>query len=538
MRKAYRALLLGSWLGLSAAVSCNDAPAPPGLGPAPEVTPAAAVLKRLTKSQYARAIHDLVGDVAVPIALEPDAASDGFLVVGASKTSISALGVDRYEAAAYDIAAQALKPGAIRDRLVPCHPAGTVDDACARAFVTGFGRRAFRRPLTGGEVDRYTAIAGKAAATLGDFHHGLEFALAGMLQSPMFLFRVELGEPDGGRLRYSGWEMATRLSFFLWNTTPDDELLAAAERGELTDPAGLQRAIDRMLASDKLRDGVRNFFLERLGLYQLGDLVKDSKVFPEMSADLGPDAREETLRMLADLAIDRDADVREMMTTRRTFLNRRLAALYGVPAPAIDGFAAALLPPDGERRGLLGQASILAEYAHSTSSSSTLRGKFMRTVLLCATIPPPPVNVNTALPEPSDKLPTLRDRMQNHMINPLCASCHTFLDPIGLGLERFDGIGKYRLTEHGVAIDPSGVLDKAPFADARGLGAAIANHPEFARCFARHLYRYAVGRKEIDGEEDLLAWFNDALAADGFRMVPLMRRIALSDGFRFATEAP
>lgn len=539
-RRALSAILAP--LTLAAVAACEDAPprgaeTPPA--PPPPVEPSATVLKRLTRSQYRQTVRDLLGEVAVPPSLEPDVASAGFLAVGSSETSISSLGVDRYESAAYDLAAQAMKPGAARDRLVPCQPAAVVDEPCAGTFVERFGRRAFRRPLSGDEVARYVGVATQAATTLDDFHRGLEFALAGMLQSPNFLFRVELGEPDQetGALRYTSWEMATRLAYFLWNTTPDDELLDAAERGELVDDASLRRQVDRMLASPRARDGVRNFFDERFGLYRLADLVKDPTVFSQASADLGPDAREETLRTLEDLVFDRDADVREMMTSSRTFLNRRLATLYEVPAPSLDGFAATTLP-GGDRRGLLGQAGILALYAHATSSSSTLRGKFMRTTLLCGTIPPPPANVDTALPEPTPELPTLRDRMRSHMENPECAACHSLMDPIGLGLENFDGLGRHRIAEQGVTIDPSGDLDGVSFSSASELGSAMAASPEFSTCLVRHLYRYATGRLESDGEDALVGWLRGALERHEFRLKPLLAEVATSEGFRLAKEAP
>ncbi len=531
-----------SWIGLWLLGGCESPPATPvsPLPPAPDVAPSEAVIKRLTRSQYRQTVRDLLGDVAVPNALEPDTVSDGFLAVGASQTSISSLGVDRYESAAFDLAAQAMKPGAARDALVPCAPGGTIDEACAKTFVASFGRRAFRRPLEGAELARYVALATNASKTLGNFHQGLEFALAGILQSPHFLFRIELGEPDAatGGLRYSNWELATRLAYFLWNTTPDDALLDAAERGELTDDRSLERIVDAMVASPKTRRGVRNFFDERFGLFRLDDLVKDPSVFPQSSADLGPDAREAVLRTLEELVVDADGDAREMMTSRRAFVNRRLATLYEIPAPVIDGFGATLLPEHGERRGLLGQAGILALYAHATSSSSTLRGKFMRTVLLCGSIPPPPADVDTALPEPSPDLPTLRDRMRQHIEDPNCASCHQSMDPIGLGLETFDGIGRHRLTEQAVMIDTTGDLDGVAFEDPRDLGAAIAVHPEFTRCLSRHLYRYAVGKREQKGEEALIGWLRDALEHEGFRMLPLLKHIAMSDGLRRASEAP
>ena len=533
------AIVLG---GAAALAACDSTSPVEGvrLPDSPAVAPAEAVLKRLTATQYRLSVRDLLGDVAVPSSLEPDVSAEGFFVVGASRTSISALGVDRYEAASFDLAAQALRSETLRKRLVPCVPVALVDPDCSRQFVATFGRRVFRRPLEELEVERYAATADKAADTLGNFHRGLEFALAGLLQSPNFLFRVEVGERDGATdaYRYSSVEMASRLSYFIWSSTPDDALLDAAERGDLLDDASLSRELDRMLASPKARVGIRNFFDERFGLHRLADLSKDPKSYPQTSADLGPDAREETLRMLEDLVFDRDSDARAMMTTSRTFLNRRLATLYGVASPTLDGFAATALPEDGPRRGLLGHASLLAGYAHPTSSSATLRGKFLRTVLLCGTIPPPPADVNTSLPEPSAELPTARDRLREHVTSPPCKACHLLMDPLGFGLENFDGLGQHRVVEEGAPIDPSGELDGVAFADARGLAEAVAQHPEFPRCMTRHLYRFATGRLEGDGEEALIAWLSDALAHEGFRLKPLLKQIAMSDGFRLATEAP
>ncbi len=540
---AARSLAPALALFVAAACAAEDLPQLPELAPAPSVIPAAVTVKRLTRSQYTSTIRELLGEVAVPIALEPDAEVDGFLALGGATTSISALGVERYESAAYDVAAQALDNDAIRARILPCEPADATqpDPACAEEVVRSFGLRAFRRPLGEEEIARYTDIAVLAAEKLGSFRDGVEFALAGLLQSPHFLLRVELGEPDPdapGRRRYSSYEMASRLAYFLWGTTPDDALLAAASKGELVTTAGLEREADRLLASPRARLGVRTFFEERFALHRLDDLVKDTSVFPSMSADLGPDAREETLASLEELVFDRDEPYPSLMTRRRTIVNRRLASLYGVPASSLDGFAPVTLAEDGPRRGLFGQASILALYSHSTATSSTLRGKFIRTALLCATIPPPPADVDTSLPEPSEVMPTLRDRMAEHVTNPVCASCHTFLDPIGLGLEQFDGLGRFRTTEQGATIDPTGELDGAKFQDARGLGEAVASHPDFAGCLTRHLYRYATGVRERDGDEPLIGWLTERFGASGLRIKPLLREIVLSEGFRFGTEAP
>lgn len=512
--------------------------APPHWQPV-SVEPGDVVLKRLTKAQYHNAIKDLFGDdVAVPISLEPDVEEEGFLVVGGSVSSISALGVERYESASYEIAEQAMEPE-MRTAIMPCEPQAVVDAACVNMFLTKFGRRVFRRPLSSDEVGRYTAVATKAAATLGDFHDGLVFAIAGLLQSPHFLFRAELLSPNEGRgtvARFGDYEMASRLSFFLWNTTPDNALLDAAERGELTDDVDLELQIDRMLRSDKAREGVRNFFRERFTLWLLDDLVKDGAIFTSMSADLGPEAREETLLLIEHIVFDRGGDYRDLFTTKTSFINRRLAALYGVQAPTLDGFGQTEYAATSPRRGLLGHASLLSLFSHPVSTSATLRGKFIRKVLLCGDIPPPPADVDTSLPEPSEVHPTLRDRIQEHLTNPNCAACHSFLDPIGLGLEQFDGIGKYRTLENDAVIDPSGELDGADFSDASGLGQAIHDHEDVSTCLVRHLYRYANGQVETDGDEALIEQLSEQFAYDGHRIAALLKRIALSDGFRNGTE--
>ena len=480
-------------------------------------------------------MHAMFGeDVAVPISLEPDVPVDGLLAIGAASTSISALGVERYESAAYNIAEQVMEPGAIRDRVMPCTPSSTVDTACAAQTIDQLGRRAFRRNLTDAERARYVAIADASANKLGDFHDGLELALGGLLMSPHFLYRVEIGEPHDGRTRYTDHEMATRLAFLLWNTTPDDALLDAADNGELTDVTLLEQHVARMLEDPRLTDGVQAFFTDRHELYRLDDLVKDSTVFTDTSADLGGYAREETLSMLAHVLLEENRPYSDVLTTRTTFLNRKLASLYGVPAPALEGFAPTVLPENGPRAGLLGHASLLALHAHPVSSSATLRGKFIRLQLLCHEIPPPPADVDTSLPEPSEEKPTLRDRIALHLEDPTCAGCHTLLDPIGLGLERFDGLGRFRLTENDAPIDPSGSLGGTTWSDARGLGETLAAHPDLATCLTRDLYRYAVGAREQTEDAPLLAELVGAFADQKLRLRPLLRLIVLSDGFRYA----
>lgn len=506
--------------------------------PEPNVDPQEPTLHRLTATQYKNVIRELAGDVVVSTPLEPDAPYAGLISAGASKTSISAWGVEQYENAAFSIAAQALEEPR-RAAIVSCEPAGAVDPACAREVIAAFGRRAWRRPLEEVEVAQLSATATTAAAVLGTFDQGLEYALAAILQSPSFLFRVELGEPDpanSGARRYTSIEMASRLSFLFWNTSPDEELLAAGESGALAEDAGLRAQVERLIASPKTRDGVRNYFTEAFELYLLDQLSKDPTVFTHYSSELGDAAREETLSVLERLVFDDEGDYRDLFTLEHTFVDRRLAAIYNVRAPAREGFGEVALSRPGGRRGLLGHVSVLALHAHPTSSSATLRGRFVRTLLLCDSVPPPPVNVNTALPEPSGTAVTLRDRVQEHLTNPSCAPCHLSMDPIGLGLESFDGIGRFRTTEHGALIDPASDVDGAKFADAWELGAVVRDHPKLPRCFVRGLYRYAIGNMESEGEREQIDALTSIFANGKYRVQPLLEAIAMSPGFRRAKE--
>ncbi|MEO7331483.1 MAG: DUF1592 domain-containing protein [Minicystis sp.] len=511
------------------------------------IDPAPSTLHRLTRAQYRNAVHDLLGKgLAIPTAIEPDIASGGitsvsFASVGSAIGSVSRRGIEQYEAAAFTIADQAMTAGPTREALVGCAPKGTSDEGCARSFLGALARKAWRRPIEAVELDRLTSVATKAATTLGDFHQGLGFGVAAILQSPFFLYRVELGTPEAGKQglrRYQGHELASRLSFFLWNTTPDAELLDAADKGTLDDESGLEAQVDRLLASPRAHDAVRNFFTERFGLDQLDDLSKDSVVFPAMSADLGPSAREETLRILEQMLMIEGADYREVFTTRRTFVNRKLAALYGVPALSLDTFNEVTLPETGLRRGLLGHASLLTLYAHPTSSSATLRGKFIRKALLCGVIPNPPANVNTALPDPKEAGPTLRDRLSVHEAQPFCGSCHRPMDSIGLGLENFDGLAQIRSTENDALIDPQGDLDGVAFSTPIELGKAISQHPDLGPCLVRHLVRYASAAPETPGEDAEIRRLSRTFADQGYRLPFLLREVALSPAFRTATESP
>lgn len=512
----------------------TDAPTPRGDQPAVQAGPA--TLRRLTTSQYRQTLRDLLGDaVALPTSLEPDLVSERLIGVGAAVMGLSARGVEQYEAAAYDLAHQALTNSEARPRVLPCTPSAAIDAECARTAIKDFGRRAWRRPLTTEELDQLTSIATESSSTLGSFDAGYEFALAALLQSPNFLYRVELGEPDPENpaiTRYTDWEMASRLSYFLWNTTPDDELLTAAEAGRLTTDDGLAAEVDRMLDDPRARAGIRALFEDDLGLAELGRTTKDPNVYLGWSPELLPAAREETLRLIEHLVLDEDTDWRELLVSQSAFVDRRLAALYGIPAPSLDDFAEALLPESSGRRGLTGQATFLAMEAHPTTTSVTRRGKYVRERLLCQTMPSPPPGLNTAIPPATSNAPTMRDRVAVHLTDPSCAGCHNLMDPIGLAFENFDGIGGWRTQENGVAIDPSGQLDGVPFANAWELAGALHDHPRLSACLTRQMFAIGTGRLPAESEEALLDWHVLGFEAAGHRVRFLLRDLALGPGFR------
>lgn len=509
------------------------------LAPAPEASPPTPRLRRLTVPQYTNALVDLFGDeLVVPSQLEPDLRDAGLQSVGASSTAISPRGVEQYEVAAFEVARQILELDSARSPWFSCTPTGPGDSACAAEILGSIGRRAWRRSLSTAELGLVTDLSIDIAEDADSFEEGLLYGLAYLLQSPAFLYREELGAELGGRTELTGTELASRLSFLLWNTIPDEELLAAAEAGELDTDAGLRDQAERLLADPRARDGVARFFTELLELDLLDDVSKDPLIYHQFSPDLGPVARAETLHVLDQIVFEDDADWRTFLTTRAVFPDRRLAAIYGIPAPALEGQAETVLPADGPRRGFLGSASYLMLNAHSVSTSVTLRGKFVREVLLCQTMPAPPGDVDTSIPEPDENAPTMRDRVAVHLEEDSCASCHRLMDPIGLGFETFDAIGRYRTTENGVEIDASGELDGAEFFDGWELTRRVAEHEALGPCLARHLYAYAVGHDPEEGEEDAVAWLGEAFDHDGHRLQSLLLRMIESPAFRQVGDIP
>jgi hypothetical protein len=525
----------GALLALAAVVlplaSCSkrDEPASAG-GPA--------VVRRLTQEQYQTIIADIFGaDIKIGGRFEPDIRKSGLLAVGAADVSVTASGFEQYDSMARSAAAQIVDERH-RDMLVGCKPpnAKAPYDPCARQFYATVGRLLYRRPMTSAELDAQVQVANAATTKLGGFYTGLAMGLAGMLEAPQFLFRREIAEPDpdnAGQMRLTAYSKAARLSFFLWNTTPDDPLLTAAEHGELDSRRGLAKQVDRMLASPRVAAGARAFFADMLGFDAFANLSKDITIYPKFTNAVIADAQEQTLRTITDHLLVQKADYRDLFTTRKTFMTPLLGTIYQVPVDTREGWEAHEFPAGDPRAGILTQISFVSLHSTPGRSSPTIRGKALREVLLCQKVPDPPGNVNFNLVQDTKnpQFRTARARLEAHATQATCKGCHRLIDPIGLGLETFDSAGEYRATENGAPIDASGELDGIKFADAAGLAKALHDDPATPNCLVSRLYSYASGHAPSKGEADWMNYLNTKFAADGYRLPDLMRLIATSDAF-------
>jgi hypothetical protein len=493
-------------------------------------TPGYVALRRLTRPQYNNVIKDLFGsDIEIPRILEPDVTRSGLRNVGASEVSYSPRGVESIESASYAISAQVVSNALLYAEMFPCEPPS--DDACLDTSLASLMTRIFRRPPTEAELATTRNIVRNAETRLDSIQEGVSFGIAALLQSPHFLFRGELGNTDSGDLQFTSYEMASRLSFFLWNSMPDAMLFERAALNQLKTRAQIYEAARRMMGDLKFKHGLRAYFDDALELYELAHLSKDPKIFEHFDPELGPSAAEETWRLIEHLVFEEPSDFRDLMTANFTFVNPRLATIYGVPAPAESGFARLPLDPSAQRAGLLGHVSFLALHSHSTVTSATRRGEAVRTRLLCQEIPSPPVNVDTSIPEPTGTRRTLRERVAEHLADPSCIGCHQLTDPIGLGLENFDSIGRFRSLDNGAEIDPTGDLDGEAFDNPIELGQRLRDHPSYAPCVVQKIVEYGVGRALVSDERGWMRILVERFETHGFLLQPLILEFVTSPVF-------
>ncbi len=508
------------------------------------------VIRRLTQKQYEQIITDVFGPgIKIGGRFEPIPRQEGLLQVGAGRVGLTSSGFEQYDGMSRTIAAQVIDPNH-RDVLIPCKPASATaaDDACATQFLSQAGRALYRRPLTQAELTLQVTAARNVANNLKNFYSGVELSLASMLVAPQFLFRQEIVEADPdnrGQFRLDAYSKASRLSFLFWNTTPDHQLLAAAESGKLHTAKGLDAEINRLIASPRLEAGVRAYFADMLGFDYFASLAKDGSIYPKFTGYVSDDAQEQTLRTITDLLINNKGDYRDLFTTRKTFLTPLLGSVYGVPVVQNkpNGYPQTWIPvsyPDGDpRAGILTHVSFVALHSHPGRTSPTIRGKAMREMILCQKVPDPPGNVNfTVVQDTTNPLyKTARERLNAHATEAMCTGCHKITDPLGLGLENFDSAGGFRTSENGAVLDTSGSLNAATFKDAPGLGQAIHDSPAATQCLVKRAASYALGRPTTAAEADWAKALETSFAQNGYRFPDLLKRIATSPEF-FRVTAP
>jgi Protein of unknown function (DUF1592)/Protein of unknown function (DUF1588)/Protein of unknown function (DUF1595)/Protein of unknown function (DUF1585) len=502
--------------------------------------PAAGHLRRLSAVQFNRSLKDLLGPTGTLPAIEESPASANLKAIGASVTAVSAQGVEEFETATNAAVDALFTDPARRAAFVGCAPA-TWDEACARAFLTAFGLRAWRRPLTADETTRYLTLGQQEAQDAGNFAEGAHAIASALLQSPNFLYRVELGAtPAAGQRfgQYTPFETATRLSYLLWSTTPDQQLLTAAANGGLATPDGIRAEEQRLIASPRLVDGLDDMVDDLLALDNVALMAKDPKLYPQLTPTLRVAMRGEVLKMFEDTALTRDADLMELFDTNRTFVNAELGKLYGITVTGTD-LVAAQHPAGTPRAGLLTTAAVLTVQDKQYQTSPTRRGAFFRRTFVCEQIPDPPPNVNVNIqPPPAGVVLSRRELLSGHAKDASCAGCHSKMDSIGLAFENFDAMAIYRTKdENGATVDPSGSYDGTPFAGPRELGALLRASDKARDCMARRIYRFAMGREETAYDEVQIKQLGAAFAAGGQRFRPYLASLIGSDGFMNVSPA-
>lgn len=547
-----RAKISAKWMIVSALLAgCSSgggAPeaGPPGVGggaPGPTEMascPAQPVprtpLRRLTRFEYQNAAADLLKvDVSAAQELPADEITSSF-DNNAGVLTVSALHAEKYVLVSEKLAKLAVQDVA---KLTGCGG----DEACASHFARRFGRRAFRRPLT--DADEQALLTAYRAGSVGGTHaEGIEVMIRAALQSPDFLYRLELTSPTDERAQVplSQFELATRLSFLVWGSGPDDALLDAAERGELASKARVAELARAMLAEPRGRAAVTNFFEQWSGTRRLATTSKSSTAFPSFTPALRDAMAAELPAFVEHVLWSGDRSVRALLTTPSAFVNTPLAEVYGVAAPAASsaGLALAQLPVEQGRSGLLTQAGFLAVQGHPDQTSPVLRGKFVRAMLLCEPPAPPPPDVDISLPELTEGA-TARERLAAHQAaGASCSGCHALMDPIGLAFESFDAIGRHRETENGQQLDTSGEIMGAaepalsgPFANVRELGEKLAASQQVRACLATQWFRFAAGRGEVEGDSCSLEQMRHAFETTGGDVLELVVASTQTDAFWF-----
>lgn len=494
-------------------------------------------LHRLTHSQYNHTIRDLLGDQSAPAnQFPPEDFINGFKNQ-AQGQNLSPILINAYSDAAERLARAAFHGGDTHG-LIPCQPSAP----CRSQFVHDFGKKAFRRPLTVSELERYEALM----ATEADFLRSAQLVVEAMLQSPNFLFWMYSASDP----KLEPYATASRLSYTLWDTMPDAKLIVAAEKSELATQDGIEKVSRRMLDQPGAHEGLDEFTSQWLRFDRLLTSSKDRRKFPLYTRETALAMTDEARAFISDLVWN-GRNFMTAFTADYGYVGPELASIYGVPAPAKE-IERTPFPEGSERSGLLGQGLFLALTAKPDETSPTARGLFVREQFLCQHVPDPPPGVNTNLPAvTADNPQTNRDRVTAHVTNPMCAGCHKLIDPIGFGFEKFDAVGTRRnnlvleFREPGkrsenqavktVSLDLNtngniaGIAD-SQFTSPADMGAILAKSPLCQECLVKQYFRYSAGRLEGTGDRPLIRLALDRFQASRFQFKELMLAIAAMEG--------
>jgi hypothetical protein len=515
----------------------DTTPLPSAAQCAAEPQPGRATARLLTRLQFDNTVRDLVGDDSDPAGTFPP--ENTFLGFGnnADAHNASLVLVEQQVQAAERVAAAFIAKGL--DQVLPCD-ASDRSEACADAFITDFGTRAFRRPVTDVERQTMLDLFSQANASWG-FDKAIELVVASVLQSPQLLYRVET--ESGTRVNdkviaLDSYQVASRLSYFLWNTTPDTELMQLAAVNGLQSVETIQAQAWRMVDDPRARGTIQDFNEQWLGLSRFAEIARETN-----DPATGDDALNESWHRSVQAFVQNayyegGGTMAALMTSQTVYVDGALASVYGLDASgAAEGELAGVV--DEHRAGILTQPGMMALLAHSNQSAPVQRGLFVREQLLCHELPPPPPDVDTTPPDP-DPNATTRERFRQHSANERCATCHQLLDSVGFGLENFDQLGRYRTEENGIPIDSSGnllIMDnpdlEGPFNGALELADKLSQSDQVRDCLATQWFRYGMGRAEAREDSCSLDEVKQAFADSGGDFKTLLVALTGTDVFRY-----
>jgi hypothetical protein len=532
----------------------DDIEFPPGSGGSvnnPAFAPAEGGVRRMLTHQYLNTVRYLLGDgpaeaVVAADLLPADVQVQGYLAIGAAETPPGLNNPELWDLTADTVAKAVVADPSGLAQWVPCIQSGPQDDACYDSFADSFGRMAFRRPISPEEKTWITGLA-KQARTWGegDFMTGIQYSLRAILQSPNFLYLVEVGDTEANavtpRRKLNQYELATRMSFFLTDTTPDQELLDAADAKSLATAEALRAQADRLIKKPSAQLAVRLRFNEILYIDLAMSAQKSPDFYPQFDDNVRVAMVEEAYRFLDDIFWTRNADAREMFTADYTFVNAPLAPIYGFAAPLGTEWKKAVWKPEEERAGFLSMGAFLVRASHAVTTSPTRRGVFIKDRVLCENVPPPDPDVNPVLPqpEPGDPPKTTKELVEAHMKEDRCRACHAQFDPYGFSLEHFDAIGAFRAEDAGYPVDSTGQIDGfGDFASPRDIADLLISDESqrVSRCIMLNVFRSSIGHIETEGEAVALDELHAAFEKAGFSMQGLMVETTLNPAFLYIAE--